>query len=57
MSLLLCLPGLSLGRYCQKSVVKSWGFRKKDKKGDGHTKGGCPQNGEGGFKHPAHHAS
>ena len=35
MSLFLCLTSISYGRYCPKSVVKSGGFGKKIKKGDG----------------------
>ena len=38
MSLFLGLYGISLGRYSQKSLAKSGGFGKKDKKGDGHIK-------------------
>ena len=34
--LFLCLSGISFGRYCQKSVVKSQGFGKKIKRGDAH---------------------
>ena len=33
MNLFLCLSGISLERYCQKSLAKSGGFGKKDKKG------------------------
>ena len=35
----LCLSGISLRQYCQKSVVKSRRFRKKIKRGDGHIGG------------------
>ena len=33
MSLFLCLSGISLGRYCRKSLAKSRGFGKKYEKG------------------------
>ena len=39
--LFLCLSGISLGRYCRKSLAKS-GFGKNIKRGDGHKGGrGC----------------
>ena len=33
MSLFLCLSGISLGRYCRKSLAKSGAFRKNIKRG------------------------
>ena len=39
MNLFLCLSGVSLELYCQKSLAKSGEFGKNMKRGDGH-KGG-----------------
>ena len=46
MSLFLLLSGISLNQFCQKSVFKSWVFRKKDKIGDGHIVGIAYRRGE-----------
>ena len=40
MKLFLCSSGISLGRYCQKILTKSWGFREKIKRRDSHIVGG-----------------
>ena len=50
MSFSLFLSGISLGRYCRKSLAKSVGFRKNIKRGNSHVWG---LSIEGGFK-PAH---
>ena len=47
MSSFLCLSGISLGRYCWKTLAKSRELGKKIKKRDGHI-GGLPV--EEGFK-------
>ena len=39
MKLFLCSSSISLGRYCQKSLTKGGGFRKKIKRRDGHIVG------------------
>ena len=51
MSSFLCLSGISLGRYCWKTLAKSRELGKKIKKRDSHI-GGLPV--EEGFK-PAKH--
>ena len=52
MGLFLCLFGILLGWYYQKSVVKSWGFRKKIKRGMAKQEG---LSVEGRFKPSAHY--
>ena len=47
MSLFLCLSGISLGRYCRKSLAKNGGF--------GKITVGMAINGEKGFKSSAHY--
>ena len=48
MKLFLCSSGISLGRYCQKILTKSGGFRKKLKRRDGHIVGDWGEAGGGG---------
>ena len=54
MILFLCSFGVSLGRYCQESVVKSWMFGENIKGGGGRI-GGLSM--KGGFKASAHYES
>ena len=51
MSFSLFLSGISLGRYCRKSLAKSVGFRKNIKRGNSHV---WALSIEGGFK-PTHY--
>ena len=53
MTLFLCLSGMSLGRYCLKSLAKSEVFGKKIK-GGGWSCRGLPTEG-GGFQPSAHY--
>ena len=53
------LSGISLRQYCQKILTKSWGFRKKIKRRDGHIvglSGGGVGGHRRGIKPSAHYA-